>query len=233
MARGPRGGEGALTARQREALRALRAFEARHGMPPTRAELGRRLGVSAQTADYHLRALERKGYLELGRKARALRLLPPAAPEAPEPPEGAVTRWREVPLLGRVAAGNPLLALEDAEDRIPLPEGSRADYALRVEGDSMRDAGILDGDVVLVERGGSYLDGEIVVAVLGAGEVREATVKRLRRCPGGWLLEAANPAYCDRQVGPQDGLEVAGRVVGLMRTWNQRPASRRNGWSAR
>lgn len=205
-----------LTDRQVEVLRAVRTFQERHGMPPTRAELGRRLGVAAQTADYHLRALQKKGYLQLGRKARAVASAVALAPPA-----------RRVPLLGRVAAGQPQAALEHAEAQIPVPDSTRADFALRVEGDSMLGVGIHDGDVVLVEQVTEARDGEIVVAIVGEGECREATVKRLRRRGRGFVLEAENPAYPDLEISPEQGLELAGRVVGLVRTWKPGPAARR------
>jgi len=217
-----------LSPRQRDALRALREYAARHGLPPTRAELGRELGVSAQTADFHLRALARKGYVGLGRKARAVTANVPATPAAPDAPASpAPTSTQEdrrmaeqVPLLGSVAAGDPSAALEDAADAVSLPAGCRADFALRIVGESMRDAGILDGDLVFVRRVAEPRDGEIVVAVVGEGEGREATVKRLRRHRGRVILEAANPAYQDRVLVPGEPCSVAGRVVGLQRTWS-------------
>lgn len=217
-----------LSERQRAALAALRAFQARHGVPPTRAELGRLLGVSAQTADFHLRALERKGVLELRPlAARALRETAPPPAAGPKrasarrraSPEAAVAPARSVPLLGRVAAGSPLLALEHAEGEVPLPPGCRADFALRVQGDSMVDAGILPGDLVLVQTARSAASGEIVVALLGEGEAAEATVKRLRLRGRGVTLEPANKRLRPRKVDPSEGFALAGRVVGVLRWW--------------
>ncbi|MBC8330142.1 MAG: hypothetical protein H8E31_15500, partial [Planctomycetes bacterium] len=126
-----------LSSRQEAALRSLRAFQARHGYPPTRAELGRLLGVSAQTADFHLRALERKGLIQISRQARGIE--PTPAGEALAAAEQGVTA-RAVPIVGRVAAGAPLTAIQNLEGALPLPEGSSADFALRVEGDSMIEA---------------------------------------------------------------------------------------------
>lgn len=227
-----------LSERQRAALTALRAFQKRHGVPPTRAELGRVLGVSPQTADFHLRALERKGVLELRPlSARAMR---ETAPRAAAPSRalrrgargGAARKSsaaaessfagppaRMVPLLGRVAAGSPLLALEDAEGEVALPPGCRADFALRVQGDSMIDAGILPGDLVLVQQTRSAASGEIVVALLGEGEAAEATVKRLRLRGRGVVLEPANRRLRPRKVDPSEGFALAGRVVGVLRWW--------------
>jgi len=217
-----------LSERQRAALVALRGFLKRHGVPPTRAELGRLLGVSPQTADFHLRALERKGVLELKPlSARAMRETapPPAAtPRGKKSPRRAAASrvaapTRIVPLLGRVAAGSPLLALENVEGEVPLPAGCRADFALRVEGDSMIDAGILPGDLVLVQQTRSADSGEIVVALLGEGEAAEATVKRLRTRGRRIVLEPANRRLRPRTVDPAEGFALAGRVVGVLRWW--------------
>jgi len=216
----------ALSARQRAALAALRAFQTRHGVPPTRAELGRALGVSPQTADFHLRALARKGVLEL--KPLAARAVRETRSAAAAPPRAAARRAaaapsdppaRSVPLLGRIAAGSPLLALEHAEGAVPLPPGCRADFALRVQGDSMIEAGILPGDLVLVQQARTARPGEIVVALLGEGEATEATVKRYRTRGGRVVLEPANRRLRPREVGPEDGFALAGRVVGVLRWW--------------
>jgi repressor LexA len=226
-----------LSERQRAALAALRAFQRRHGVPPTRAELGKQLGVSPQTADFHLRALERKGVLELRPlSARAMRETAPAASastaDAPRRRAGtraaparsartvaAAPAARMIPLLGRVAAGSPLLALEDVEGEVPLPAGCRADFALRVQGDSMIEAGILPGDLVLVAQTRSAASGEIVVALLGEGEAAEATVKRLRTRGRRIVLEPANRRLRPRTVDPAEGFALAGRVVGVLRWW--------------
>ena len=200
---------GGLTRRQRDVLGAVGDSLRARGMPPTRAELGESLGVSAQTADFHLRALARKGHLRLGRQARDLELL--GAEAAPS--------FRAVPLLGRVAAGNPLSAIENLEDVLPVPEGSGADFALRVQGDSMVEAGILDGDRVLVQQQDFAAKGEIVVALLGEGDAIEATVKRYLPAKNRVILRPVNAMLEDRVVRPGEAFSIAGRVVGVIRLW--------------
>lgn len=196
-----------LSPRQKAALAVLQEAQAAQECPPTRAELGLKLGVSAQTADFHLRALERKGYVELGRNSRSVRLLVEAPSDS------------EIPILGRVAAGVPILALENREGRMPRIEGSRADFALRVQGDSMIEAGILDGDLVFVEEVAVAARGEIVVALLGDGEEMEATVKRYLPEAGRIVLHPENRALSDRVVHPGESFALAGRVVGVLRCW--------------
>jgi repressor LexA len=196
-----------LSPRQKAALAVLQEAQATQDCPPTRVELGLKLGVSAQTADFHLRALERKGYVELGRNSRSVRLLVEAPSES------------GIPILGRVAAGVPILALENREGFMPRIEGSRANFALRVQGDSMIEAGILDGDLVLVEEAMSASRGEIVVALLGDGEETEATVKRYLPEAGCIVLHPENCALSDRVVYPGESFALAGRVVGVLRCW--------------
>ncbi len=211
------GGEGraALSPRQRQALDAVRAFAAERGLPPTRAELGRRLGVSPQTADFHLRALERKGRVRLGRRSRSIAF--EFAAGSSDPPEAGI---RRVPLVGRVAAGAPLMAVENLEGTLPLPEGSGADFALRVQGDSMVEAGILNGDLVLVEKSDQAALGDIVVAMVGEGETVEATVKHWLPGRGRVVLRPANSAHTDIVVRSGEPLSLAGRVVGVLRMLN-------------
>jgi repressor LexA len=209
-----------LSSRQEAALRSLRAFQARHGYPPTRAELGRLLGVSAQTADFHLRALERKGLVRISRQARGIELTPAGeALLAADGGTGSRVEARAVPVVGRVAAGAPLTAIENLEGALPLPEGSAADFALRVEGDSMIEAGILDGDLVLVEQTGSAKKGDIVVALVGEGDELEATVKRYLPERGRVVLRPANPTLSDIVVRRGEPFALAGRVVGVLRLW--------------
>ncbi len=214
----------ALTKRQAEALEALQGFQAAHGYPPTRAELGRLLGVSAQTADFHLRALARKRIVQVSSLARGI-VLPPAPGRAPRrrvPQRSGreAGRVRRVPLVGRVAAGRPLLALENREGELPLPAGCGADFALRVAGDSMIEAGILDGDFVLVRKAATARKGEIVVALLGEGETMEATVKRYLPGRGRVVLRPANALQKDIVVRRGEPFELAGRVVGVLRLWS-------------
>ncbi|MHC4824345.1 MAG: transcriptional repressor LexA [Planctomycetota bacterium] len=200
-----------LSPRQSAVLEILQRAFAAQECPPTRQELGSKLGVRAQTADFHLRALERKGYVELGRNSRSIRLLVTEGP------------YRDVeasiPILGRVAAGVPILAVENQEGRLPQLEGSRADFALRVQGDSMIEAGILDGDLVLVEQAAEVARGEIVVALLGAGEEMEATVKRYLPFRNRIVLHPENSALPDRVVRRDEPFALAGRVVGVLRCW--------------
>lgn len=212
-----------LSPRQREALEALQAFQAAGECPPTRVELGEKLGVRPQTADFHLRALAQKGYVELGRNSRSVRLLVPAGVSGSRAEKtqvvAAASERPEIPILGRVAAGLPILAVENQEGKLPQMEGSRADFALRVRGDSMIEAGILDGDLVLVEQVAEASKGEIVVALLGEGETMEATVKRYLPERGRIVLRPENPRLKDRVVRREESFALAGRVVGVLRWW--------------
>jgi repressor LexA len=233
-----------LSRRQWQTLQALRTLWESAACPPTREELGAALGVRAQTADFHLRALARKGFVELGRNARAVSLLPPALELLPEAPRrrtralaaaaAARPEPREVPIIGSVAAGLPILALENHDGSLPLAAGQSADFALRVQGDSMIDVGILDGDLVLVAEAETAPAGSIVVALVGEGETLEATVKAYRPGRGRVVLEAANPRHADLVLTSDTPFTLAGRVVGLWRdtprsfSW-QSPSRRRHG----
>ncbi len=207
-------GSSVLSPRQRQALEALRIYQRDHGFPPTRAELGVLLGVSPQTADFHLRALEKKGFLQRSAQARGLTFA--ALPQ--DQPDSSGTRV--VPLVGQVAAGKPLLAVENLEGSLPLPEGSVADFALRVVGESMVEAGVLDGDLVLVEQNQNPQPGDMVVAILGDGETQEATVKYYHPSKGQAVLRPAHPTMKDILVQAPESLTVAGRVVGVLRLWD-------------
>jgi len=199
-----------LSPRQRAALEALQQVSAALGRPPTRAELGVSLGVSPQTADFHLRALERKGYLKLGRSSRSIHLFTTNIGHS-----SAET----IPILGQVAAGLPILALENHQGSLPRLAGSAADFALRVAGDSMIDAGILDGDLLLVQQANTANSGEIVVALIGEGEAMEATVKRYLPQRDFVVLRPENANMEDIVVRREDHFSLAGRVVGVMRWW--------------
>jgi repressor LexA len=155
-----------LTKRQQEILRMIRKFMAESGFPPTRADICRAMGFnSPNAAEEHLRTLERKGAIEiLAGASRGIRL----------------TETPGLPLIGRVAAGSPLLAVENIEAHFQLDPQlfkPRADYLLKVRGLSMRDAGILDGDLLAVHRAHEARSGQVVVARLHD----EVTVKRFRR----------------------------------------------------
>lgn len=197
-----------LTPRQAEVLDFIRDCIEDSGMPPTRAEIARKLGFrSANAAEEHLRALQRKGAIELLPGAsRGIQLTSQSEPE----PEG-------LPLVGRVAAGNPILAEEHIEDHVridpamfdPVPH-----YLLRVEGMSMKDVGILDGDLVAVHRTPEVRNRQIIVARLED----EVTVKRYRQ-EGTvvWLLpenDEFNPIEVDLK---EQHLTIEGVVVGLLR----------------
>jgi repressor LexA len=202
-----------LTGRQREIWSFLLDYVDRHGYPPTVREIGEAVGLaSPSTVHAHLANLERAGLLRRDpTKPRALELVgrekQGAAPAAAELPK--------LPLLGQIAAGGPLLADENVEDEIAVPENLRGDFLLRVKGDSMIEAGILDGDVVVVRRAQDARDGEIVVALAGDDETAdEATVKRFFRESGRIRLQPENaalePIYA-RHV------QILGKVVGVFR----------------
>ena len=207
-----------LTGRQREVLAFIRSFTTRHGVPPTVREIGEKFKVTPRAAFDHLRALERKGMLQrrhsAGRTSRALTLTEP----------GAAAGFRPVPVLGRVAAGVPLLAEENREGELPLatsslPNGGEDVFALRVRGDSMIDAHICDGDLVVVRRQDSASPNDIVVAMIasdatGEGEV---TVKRYVRDGSRVLLKPENPTMTPMVVDPRRELRILGKVIGLLR----------------
>ena len=208
-----------LTARQREVLAFIRSFTARHGVPPTVREIGEKFRVTPRAAFDHLRALERKGMLQrrhsVGRTSRALTLSEPASG----------TPFRSVPVLGRVAAGTPLLAEENRDGELPLaaaslPNGGEDVFALRVRGDSMIDAHICDGDLVVVRRQDTAAPNDIVVAAVASdatGEA-EATVKRYVRDGGRVVLKPENPAMAPIVVDPKEReVRILGKVIGLLR----------------
>jgi repressor LexA len=139
---------------------------------------------------------------------------PPAAAAASTPANDS----RELPILGKIAAGTPIDAIQHERERLPVPEamlGNGEHYVLEVQGDSMIEAGILDGDYVIIRKGDTATSGEIVVALVG----EEATLKRLRKKGGSIALEAANPKYETRIFGP-DQVEVQGKLVGLIRRYH-------------
>lgn len=203
----------ALSIRQRQVLDFIRTTVAERGYPPSVREIGQALGLSSpSTVHSHLSALVRAGLIRKDpSKPRAIEILAPEAPSRPGPSRSV----REVPLLGRIAAGSPILAEEDIDDVLPLPTdlvGSGPVFMLQVRGDSMTGAGILDGDYVVVRRQPDADDGEIVAALVD-GE--EATVKRLHRGDGTVELHAENPAY--EPMVFSGGVEVIGKVVSVLR----------------
>jgi repressor LexA len=204
-----------LTPRQSEILELIRRHLAETGFPPTRAEIARRLGFrSANAAEEHLRALARKGAIELlPGTSRGIRL-----------PEGGVAGG--LPVVGRVAAGSPILAAEHVEDHYAVDARlfrPRADCLLRVRGLSMRDAGILDGDLLAVHVTPEAASGQIVVARLGD----EVTVKRLRRDPRNphaVVLAAENPEFRPIVLDlRRDALVIEGVGVGVVRSFGAEP----------
>ncbi len=200
-----------LTVRQREILGFIRSFTNRHGVPPTVREIGERFRVTPRAAFDHLRALERKGALQrratAKRTSRALTL----ADRAPG--------VREIPVLGRIAAGVPLLAEENREGSLPfladwLAGKGEEIFALRVRGESMVNAHIVDGDLVLVRRQDTAQPGEIVVVVLDS----EATVKRLARDGEAIVLKPEHPTMAAIVVKPGErDVRILGKVIGLVR----------------
>lgn len=208
-----------LTARQQEIWNFLVEYVDRHGYPPTVREIGEQVGLaSPSTVHAHLANLERAGLLKRDpTKPRALELI---GREKPEPrPEPAPVRHdvQRLPLVGEIAAGGPLLAEQNIEDYVELPERlAKGDFLLRVKGESMVNAGILDGDIVVVRRQPDARNGEIVVALAGDDEAAdEATVKTFYREDGRIRLQPENdalePIYA-RHV------EVLGKVTGVFRS---------------
>lgn len=212
---GGAGGRGGLSRRQTEVLDLIRETTAARGYPPTVREIGEELGLrSPSTVHSHLSALERAGAISRDpSKPRAIAVL--AQARDGDGPAGRGEPGREVPLVGRIAAGGPILAEENLETVMTLPEslvGSGELFMLEVRGDSMIGAGILDGDLVVVRSQPDVEDGDIA-AFLVDGE--EATVKRLERRNGRVILHSENPAY--EPMTFTDGVESLGRVVAVLR----------------
>ena len=206
-----------LTARQQEIWQFLVEYVDDHGYPPTVREIGEAVGLaSPSTVHAHLANLERAGLLRRDpTKPRAIELVGRRRVEAPE--RRAATPV--LPLVGRIAAGGPLLAEESVEDEIAVPEplGRGADFLLRVKGDSMIEAGILDGDVVVVRRQDDARDGDVVVALVGDDEsADEATVKTFHRDRDGRVrLQPENRAL--EPLYPEH-VQILGKVTGVFRS---------------
>ena len=206
-----------LSPRQREALTFIARQVGQTGYPPTRSELADALGVrSANAAELHLQALARKGYIELVPGAsRGIRLL---VSDADTHKTGGEDRTTGLPLIGRVAAGAPLLAVEHVEDRVAIDPGlfsPQPDYLLRVEGESMRDAGILSGDLLLVHATPEARNGQVVVARIDD----EVTVKRYFRRAREVTLVAENPDFAPLVIDPaKRSFAIEGLAVGVLRT---------------
>ncbi len=203
-----------LTARQRRILDTIRRAVQERGYPPTVREIGEAVGLTSSSSVHsQLATLERKGLLRKDpTKPRAINLA--GAASAQPAGDGGVVR---VPLLGRIAAGSPVLAAEDVEDYLAVPSGFAGPedhFALRVSGDSMVGAGILDRDIVVVRRQPDARSGEIVAALLPGPAEDEATVKRLRRERGRVVLVPENPAMEPFEIA--DGT-ILGVVVAVLR----------------
>ena len=230
-----------LTRKQHELLMFIHERIKETGVSPSFDEMKDALDLASKSGIHRLiTALEERGFLRrLAHRARALEVVkmpqqatpssPPKgrAPFRPQVVEGvrmsdsgsASSDVRDLPILGRIAAGTPIEAIQHERDRMPVPEsmlGAGEHFILEVQGDSMINAGILDGDQVIIKRGDTAYSGEIVVALV-KGE--EATLKRLRKKGASIALEAANPAYETRIFGP-DQVQVQGKLVGLIRRYH-------------
>lgn len=205
-----------LTERQQEILDLIRQTVARTGFPPTRAEIAQALGFrSPNAAEDHLKALARKGAIELTAGAsRGIRLKD--AEPTPSPILASLSQLL-LPLVGRVAAGSPILAAEHVEREVgvdPSLFSQAPDYLLKVRGMSMRDAGILEGDLLAVKKSSEARNGQIIVARLGD----DVTVKRLQRHGSRIELLPENPEFSPILVAPDDEFALEGVAVGLIRT---------------
>ena len=207
-----------LSERQMQVLGFIKEKVTERGYPPSVREIGEALGLSSpSTVHSHLSALVKAGLLRRDpSKPRAIEVLDPQGARLSRPKANRQGAVRDVPLLGRIAAGSPILATEYVEEVYQLPTslvGRGPVFMLKVKGDSMIEAGIFDGDLVVIERGGSPSNGEIVAALID-GE--EASVKRLRRSGAQVILEPANPAL--EPIAYDSGVEVIGRVVSVIRS---------------
>ena len=193
-----------LTERQRQLLRFIADYKARHGAPPTLREIAQHPKIYLRGVQYHLDRLERAGYLTRTRKrSRAIELR--------QEQRAALT-----PLLGRVAAGKPVLSEENIEASVPLPRewtGSGETFLLKVQGDSMRDARIFDGDLVLVKVQREALPGEIVVAMVDD----EVTVKRFQMGGKTVILKPENEEFTPIKIGKGQRFRILGKVIGVFR----------------
>lgn len=212
----PSGSFAAISDRQQQVLDFLTATVNGRGYPPSVREICEAVGLSSpSTVHSHLSSLVKAGYIRRDpSKPRAIEILTGDDSAATGPRSGD-DRVRDVPLVGRIAAGTPILAAEDVETIMPLPEelvGSGPIFMLEVRGDSMIDAGILDGDYVVIHRQPDALDGEIIAALVD-GE--EATVKRLKRQDGKVILLPENPRL--EPMIFEEGVEIIGKVVSVLR----------------
>ncbi len=204
-----------LTKRQQEIFDFIRKYSAKYGYPPTVRDIGKAVGLaSSSTVHAHLANLKKIGLLRRDpSKPRAIELLDRAMESAVDSVR-SIVRPEGLPLLGSVAAGQPVLAEENVEELIPVPDaagGAKGEYLLRIRGDSMKNIGILEDDLVVVSPQDTARDGEIVVALLG----EEATVKRFFREPDHIRLQPENETM--EPIRSKE-VKVLGRVVGLLRS---------------
>jgi repressor LexA len=208
-----------LTPRQEQILNLIRDAIDNTGFPPTRAEIANELGFkSANAAEEHLQALARKGAIEISPgTSRGIRLIGASLDVIPLVPP---TLMMSLPLVGRVAAGSPILAQEHVEATYsvdPAMFSSKPDFLLKVHGWSMRDAGIMDGDLLAVKKVDSAKNGQIVVARIG----EDVTVKRYKKTGNIIELHPENPDFKVIRVDPEtDEFALEGLAVGLMRSWH-------------
>ena len=214
-----------LTARQEQILDLIQSAIASTGAPPTRAEIAKTLGYkSANAAEEHLQALARKGVIDLlsgtsrGIRLRAdtVRSINDARGTSFATEVVRAANALMLPLVGRVAAGSPILAQEHIDETYSVQTGlfsAKPDYLLRVRGMSMRDVGIIDGDLLAVQTTNEARNGQIVVARLGD----DVTVKRFRRTALGIELLPENPEYKTIHVGAEENFAIEGLAVGLIR----------------
>jgi repressor LexA len=212
-----------LTARQQQILELIQTAIQNTGAPPTRAEIAHELGFkSPNAAEEHLQALARKGVIQLvSGTSRGIRLKSPAV----DTPTSTFKQFTlplqslaqlSLPLIGRVAAGSPILAQAHIEQTYHVEASmfqQQPDYLLKVKGLSMRDVGILDGDLLAVKATPDARNGQIVVARLG----EEVTVKRFQRSPQGIALHPENPDFSTIHVQPGEPFQIEGLAVGLIR----------------
>ena len=196
-----------LTEKQQAILNFIQDYLEAHQYPPSVREIGKQFGIYPATVQDHLSAIERKGFLKKKKfQSRTLSV-------------SSAARRGGIPIVGTVAAGVPILAQENIEEVIHLPErwAATGSFLLKVKGDSMVDAHILDGDYVLVQPQQTASDGEIVVALIGD----EATVKRFYKTTQGVTLKAENPRFKDIEISNEDaagsGFRIVGCVSGVMR----------------
>ncbi|PST24122.1 transcriptional repressor LexA [Mesorhizobium plurifarium] len=237
-----------LTRKQQELLLFIHERMKESGVPPSFDEMKDALDLASKSGIHRLiTALEERGFIRrLPNRARALEVIklpeaytgtsqvrrgfspsviegslgkPAAPPPAPKAPPPAETASVTVPVMGRIAAGVPISAIQNNMHDISVPVemiGNGEHYALEIKGDSMIEAGILDGDTVIIRNGSTASPGDIVVALI---DDEEATLKRFRRKGASIALEAANPAYETRIFGP-DRVKIQGRLVGLIRRYH-------------